>query len=308
MRHEKSSQQVAAVTHLATSHENRRHLDLSHTHAVKVLPKQCPHLRLIQIGCGGIGAFLGIHVARLARECLRLFDTVTVSFYDGDTVEEKNLRRQNFCAAEVGQNKAEALAFRLSTAWGIPIHAYSRHFSEEGFQSEYHTLTILLGCVDTTKARRSLHKALVHGNARNDSQTWLIDGGNLTTHGQVLIGNVVTDFNPQQSFLFGNVCQSLPAPALVHPELIRRERRPVSTPQRSCAELAQADPQSLTINSIIASHMADYLLRLIITNDLRRFATYIDMDTGSARSLAITPTELVRVLGLPPALSADRSS
>ncbi|HNA87040.1 MAG TPA: ThiF family adenylyltransferase, partial [Nitrospira sp.] len=90
---------------------------------MKVLPKQCPRLHVIQIGCGGIGAFLGIHVARLARECFRLFDTVMVTFYDGDTIEEKNLRRQNFCQAEIGHNKAEALAFRLSTAWGIPIRA-----------------------------------------------------------------------------------------------------------------------------------------------------------------------------------------
>ncbi|HNA87041.1 MAG TPA: hypothetical protein PLB04_15800, partial [Nitrospira sp.] len=64
----------------------------------------------------------------------------------------------------------------------------------------------------------------------------------------------------------------------------------------------------LTINSIIASHMADYLLRLVITKDLRRFATYIDMDTGSARSLAITSTEISRVLGLPHTESMGRAS
>jgi hypothetical protein len=75
-----SRQVVTAGNRSWLESKHRHHLDLSHTHAVNVLPKQCPHLRLIQIGCGGIGAFLGIHVARLARECFRLFDTVTVSF------------------------------------------------------------------------------------------------------------------------------------------------------------------------------------------------------------------------------------
>ena len=54
--------------------------------------------------------------------------------------------------------------------------------------------------------------------------------------------------------------------------------------------------------------MADYLLRLVITKDLRRFATYIDMDTGSARSLAITSTEISRALGLHQNKSMGRAS
>ena len=62
MRNEMSSRRVVATGKRSAEKSTRRHLDLSHTHAVKVLPKQCPHLRLIQIGCGGIGAFLGIHV------------------------------------------------------------------------------------------------------------------------------------------------------------------------------------------------------------------------------------------------------
>lgn len=308
MRGEMSSRQVVTAGNRSIEQNTSTHLDLSHVHAVNVLPKQCQRLHLIQIGCGGIGAFLGIHVARLARECFRLFDTVKVTFYDGDTIEEKNLRRQNFCQAEIGHNKAEALAFRISTAWGIPIRAFPRHFSEKEAQPEYDTLTILLGCVDTARARRSLHQALARLNTRNDAQAWLIDGGNLTTHGQVLVGNVVKDFNPHESFQLRTVCQSLPAPALVHPELLKRERRPVNTQPRSCAELALSDPQSLTINSIIASHMADYLLRLVITKDLRRFATYIDMDTGSARSLAITSTEISRALGLYQNKSMGRAS
>jgi hypothetical protein len=76
---------------------------------------------------------------------------------------ETQLKRRTFAVktfvqAEVGHNKAEALAFRLSTAWGIPIRAFLAAFLGERGQSEYDTLTILLGCVDTTKARRSLHQ------------------------------------------------------------------------------------------------------------------------------------------------------
>ena len=63
-----SSRHVVTAGNRSTEQNTSTHLDLSHVHAVNVLPKQCQRLHLIQIGCGGIGAFLGIHVARLARE------------------------------------------------------------------------------------------------------------------------------------------------------------------------------------------------------------------------------------------------
>lgn len=45
--------------------------------------------------------------------------------------------------------------------------------------------------------------------------------------------------------------------------------------------------------------MADYLVRLLLTKDLSRWATYIDMDSGAARSLYATPEQVSQSLGQP---------
>ena len=259
----------------------------------------CHHLRILQVGCGGIGGFLATHTARIARECERLFDTTTISFFDGDLVEGNNLRRQNFSISEVGLNKAETLAFRLNAAWGMNIQAYPRHFHKSDVRYENDTLTLILGCVDNYKARVEMHQSLEDFMRYENAQNWWLDGGNLRIHGQVLIGNCKTLTGLAEGFSLSNICQALPSPALVHPELVRNERKSAQKTAHSCAELMHTDPQSLTINSIIASHMADYMLRLLVTKDLKRFATYIDMDTGSTRSLPTTPAVINRVLGQP---------
>lgn len=281
-------------------------VNLSHLHAARVLPKRCPSLRLIQVGCGGIGAFLGTSTARLARECQSQYEDITIQFFDGDTVEERNIRRQNFCLAEVGQNKAESLAYRLNAAWGLSIEAYPRHFKSGDAEPAHDTLTVLLGCVDNGRARRALHQTLApYEHHENDAQCWWIDAGNHSVTAQVLIGNLARLGNVQDSFPLPTICQSLPSPALLHPELLTIQPEEAPRPKQSCAELAAADPQSLTINAIVAAHMADYLLRLLITKDLRRFATYIDMNTGSARSLPTTPEQVAQALGQsPPAQAA----
>lgn len=280
-------------------------LDLSHLQSVRVLPKSCPNLHMIQVGCGGIGAYLAGSTARIARECVRLFEHVRISFFDGDQIEEKNIRRQNFCQSEVGQNKAETLAFRLNAAWGLNIEAVPLHFdgSYHHLGTRNETLTILLGCVDTAAARQTMHRAIADQTLERDGQIWWIDGGNGSVHGQVCVGNTGRADVLAKGFDLPTVCTALPSPAWLHPELLTP--LPDEHPRRrqSCADLAILDPQSLTINSVIAAHMSDYVLRLV-TRDLRRFATYIDMDSGSVRSLAITPTQLQR--SIPPS-SSERS-
>ena len=284
-------------------------LDFSHAHASVILPRQCSTLRLIQVGCGGIGSMLALQTARLARECLRHYDDVEVLFVDHDRVEEKNIRRQNFCHAEIGLNKAETLAYRLNAAWGLTIRAIPSAFTPELIPSRHtDTITIYLGCVDNAAARRHLHRAIEQQGHTDASPVWWLDGGNAHTTGQVLLGNTVHQDLLAKSFDLAGICKNLPSPALVHPELLISKPDEHHTRKQSCAELALLDPQSLTINSIIAAQMADYLLRLTLTKDLRRFATYIDMNTGSVRSLASTPEQIQRTIAKKPKTRHSRAA
>lgn len=66
-------------------------------------------MRIYVIGCGGVGSWLTPSLCMLKGA-----NHVTV--IDGDLLEEKNLNRQLYCAGEVGEKKAVALAMRTGCA------------------------------------------------------------------------------------------------------------------------------------------------------------------------------------------------
>jgi hypothetical protein len=55
----------------------------------------------------------------------------------------------------------------------------------------------------------------------------------------------------------------------------------------SCAEMAVLNVQSDLVNFRVAAEAADYLYRMV-TGNLKRFATYFDLESGTARSVYIT--------------------
>jgi hypothetical protein len=57
-----------------------------------------------------------------------------------------------------------------------------------------------------------------------------------------------------------------------------------------------ANAQGLIVNQRVAAEAADYLARLLIHRNLRRFATYFDLASGSVRNHYITPEEIKRAV------------
>lgn len=274
-------------------------ISLDRLSAAKVIVPLVPKTRLILIGCGGTGSWLAPSVARFARTMAEKFSKeVSVCFVDPDVVEAKNIYRQNFCVAEVGHNKAVTLAKRYSTAWSINILACAYKYSWQlvsnlgGYQ--FDGLTVLIGCVDNREARRDIQTSI-----RNIGGTvfWL-DCGNTRESGQVLLGRN-TPGDGISTFPAEGKCAWLPLPSRQHKDLVaknapgtERKKKPSSTEGMSCAEIALLDEQGLTINQSIASIAADYLKRLLLTEDLDRFQTYIDLNSGSMKSTYITPASL----------------
>ena len=110
-------------------------LDLSFLEARPVVTRTWRSLSITLVGCGGTGSWLAPAIARIARVLLDAGEPdrrVSVTFVDPDTVEQKNLARQNFCAAELGANKARALALRYGAAWGLDIKAVPRQYLGDG--------------------------------------------------------------------------------------------------------------------------------------------------------------------------------
>ncbi len=293
-------------------------LDLSFLNAKLVLPLDYQTVQFWLVGAGGTGSFMAMNLARLAFELKTLGKKANIVIVDPDRVEEGNIPRSNFCFAEIGMNKAETLAGRVSRAWGIEVG-----FVKEGFRpgllqsknddwnvqsSNSNKLTILVGCVDNHLARQQIHEALkFYGERSYDSSSprvWWIDGGNGRDTGQVLIGNKFNEKEICEAARNSSILSLLPAPSLQHPDLLREGERKVrsSLPQTNdaitCGERIRLGEQSLNVNQRVAVEMSEILSELLLTQNLKRFATYFDLESGTSRSLYTTPEKIEKAISL----------
>ncbi len=254
-------------------------IDLKAAHArTLVIPSNVETLQVYLVGCGGTGSWLAPHLARY----LRLFKEINqdtelrLVFIDPDFVEEKNTFRQNFIPAEIGRNKAEALAARYTMSAGLDIIACSKKLDK--YQQDWDAdMTVILGCVDNAAARRSIADMLDYGKYE-DQRTFWIDCGNHKYSGQVLLSADGDD--SVDPFSLKGQCLYIPPMNKFHPELFEddkvKEIKP--SPRLSCAEIAMLDHQSLSINTTIASIAAHYLAGLLLTGKVDKFETHIDLE------------------------------
>ncbi len=272
-------------------------LDLSFAFSKPVRVGAFSHAHLCLVGCGGTGSWLAPAVARVARVLQEQGVVTRVTFVDPDSVEHGNIYRQNFCAAEVGRNKAETLAVRYGQAWGLEIHARPRQFQARELNTRAgwreRQVTVLVGAVDNAAARQELAAAL-RPCRPDDESVWWLDCGNGKTSGQVLLGSTFESQALAKAFILPDRCHALPAPTLQHPELLtaRPEELDPELTGLSCEELAARNAQSLTANQMMAALAADYLSGLLLTRELRTYATYMDLHAKAMKSKPITPEAL----------------
>lgn len=296
-------------------------LDFSHLHAKLVLPVDYKEVQFWLVGAGGTGSFMAMNLARLAFELKHRGKTPTIIIVDPDRVETGNIPRSNFCFAEIGQNKAETLAGRIARAWGIEVGFVKEGFTPALLQSvrddwsvqssSSNKLTFLVGCVDNHPARLQMHEAVKLYNEQrytsDGARLWWIDGGNGRDTGQVLIGNRLDDKTICESARKSPILSLLPAPSLQHPELLRREsaksieRQNQTTGERvTCAERIRMGEQSLNVNQRVAVEMSEILSELLLTQTLKRFATYFDLESGASRSVFNTPEAIAKIVNCQP--------
>lgn len=138
----------------------------------------------VVVGCGGIGFALAPPLARML-----MGTDSTLYLVDGKSVRSANLARQ-FEARDVGENKAIALARRLSDTLGsgtrltiVPIAAYVEQTEKEAHVwLNEEDPTVFLG-VDTAASRVCIENILVE-KCRSFT---LISGGNAEYDGQAVL-------------------------------------------------------------------------------------------------------------------------
>ena len=269
----------------------------------KAIPVKVGHLERVHlclVGVGGSGSWLAPAVARTALQLHEQGVETQVTLVDPDSIERSNIFRQNFSAAEIGRNKAESLAMRLSAAWGLEIHAQPVPFRSSMVSEVYGRFTVVIGCVDNAAARQTMAETVDQGgwwDTRREAEParhWWLDLGNSRRSGQVLIGSTLRPERLKRAFPLPDRCGALPAPRLQHPELLIPKPEELNSAETglSCEEMAARNAQSLIVNQMIAAIGADYLVQLVLSQSLIAYATYFDLATMSMRSKYVTPEAL----------------
>lgn len=202
-------------------------------------------MHVVVVGAGGIGA----RYVPLLVKMLRRGDQITI--VDPDRVEERNLLRQHFCAADVGRYKAEVLASRYSTET-LPIRAVAAPIAEQlwGSGAIYTEapITLFVGAVDSKAARQAILNIVKAGYGQ-----LYIDGGNERTTGQVVWGS----FHRMRTWRVGlspnqdHYCGVFLDPYETMSSLFQGEES--TTP--GCG--VRFDPQTPMINNMVAAVMAN---------------------------------------------------
>ena len=242
------------------------------------------------VGTGGTGGFV-------AEGLCRLFQgrDATIVLVDHDRVEPHNLLRQNFYPGDVGEFKSKALADRLAKAYNRPVGYSVYPFREECRPqgSRYPGLSshdgLVIGCADNAAARRAMAECLP-----GDPCRWLIDAGNDTNWGQVLVGNVAEPVDLEEPPFTGDTCHLAPAPTLQRPDLLTA----VSTrpPDVDCAAALDLTDQDPTINQMMASLVLQ-VVRRMVAGTCPFLALYLDMDLGTVTPSYVTPEAVARLVG-----------
>ena len=204
---------------------------------------------VIVIGCGGTGSYV---IRDLARAISTLAKKPNLLLIDGDVVEEKNLKRQNFIASDITKNKAETLARRYA-ALGIVV-AHKAQFLEKGedlraILKNMKGNVLIISCVDNAKSRAMIRAEYL--SPRGTYTNYWIDCGNEEFHGQVALG--VSP--PSSSWNLDTLKVGYyPVPDVfdVRPALVELAKLDKMPSELSCAEMAVSSPQYGFVNATAA--------------------------------------------------------
>jgi len=209
---------------------------------------------IVQIGCGGTGSLLVPYIARI-MSCPSFENIAGYILVDGDKVASKNILRQNFISADIGNFKAEVLAKRYSLAFGIEIASVPVYITgkESLDRISQNRLKILISCVDNNKTRKIIAE-WQNDNIYSDP-IW-IDSGNELLGGQVFIQGAATN---------GIRTDILKA----HPEIAKVEDKLPT--ELGCAERLNSGEQSLGVNATAANVIFNIVCTLLRNEKLRYY-------------------------------------
>jgi PRTRC genetic system ThiF family protein len=207
-------------------------------------------------GVGGNGAQMATCLARLdiAIRALGHPHGIFVHAFDPDTVSEANVGRQLYSPADIGSSKALVTITRLNHFYGLDWDASASSIEQHWDRPAYYRGRdgdILISCVDSRAARRSIHENLFAG----ERYSYWLDLGNRESDGQAVLGQPSRG-SAQRG---GDDNPRLRCVTEIYPELLDPAPED-NTP--SCSVRMSLAAQGLFINDVVVRHGAQLLYDL----------------------------------------------
>ena len=235
-------------------------------------------VKIVMLGAGGTGGHIAPHLYRLLYALDR---PVRFIICDGDVVEQKNLVRQNFIPADLGENKAKVLAERYASVFGMETEYVPGFVETEDllkqliipqiWKRDYgRTIikeqVILIGAVDNNKSRQLCHRVFY----QMDDLIY-IDSGNGEHTGQVVCG-------------IRNGGRTIYRPiGAAYPDVLKEtDKFPT---ELSCAEASVSAPQSIVANVTAANTVVNMIYNILALGESR-----VRQVTFATKSVNVRPT------------------
>ena len=241
------------------------------------------------VGAGGSGSYM---VSRLVEIDMALRAKgkpgLAVTVYDPDIITTANVGRQKFYPSEVGLYKSIALIDRVNKGFGLgwtaSIESYRNQMGDGalGRSSTFSTFSaydILITCVDTAAARRSIYEGCLEQGWGMIPKYWM-DMGNDQTTGQVVLGQFSTEYQPKsdKGTRLLNVIEMFPAH---YAETVVEDDLP------SCSLAEALNKQDLFINLHVTSWASQLLWRLLDKGVIDCQGYWVNLDDGSSVAMPI---------------------
>ena len=145
-------------------------MELKHDHLTRqldIIPIETLGQQVTIIGCGAIGSFLGLQLAKMGLTQVRL--------YDHDMVSIENMSNQFFRARDIGKNKAVALAHMVfeycdyGNGTYVEFEAYPFKYVPQQVDG---LKGIVVVAVDSMEARRMIYESI---KAKGFAVKYIID-------------------------------------------------------------------------------------------------------------------------------------
>lgn len=240
------------------------------------------------VGVGGNGAQMAACLARLdiAMRALGHPHGLHVTAFDADRVSEANVGRQLYSVADIGRHKALVSIHRLNQFYGLDWQAEPVRYEEFQRKSSLRkSCDLLISCVDSRAARRTLHQLTFDPYT---SYPYWLDLGNTETTAQVVLGQPLDRQYARQA----SRGPRLPCVTELFPELL--DDATPEDDQPSCSVRMSLASQGLFVNDVAVRFAAHLLYELFSKGRLSAHGVVINLDSKRTGPIEVDPRTWAR--------------